>query len=470
MPSVLRLLSCLLIAALSSGQRSPNSSDNIIDLLISGGAVVTMDGERRVYENGFVAIRGERLVDMGDASALKTKSYRAKQTIDARGKAVLPGLINTHTHIPMTLFRGIADDVYLQEWLTKYIFPAEAKNVTREFVIAGTRLGLVEMIRSGTTTYVDMYYFEDAIAEESKRAGLRGVLGETVIDFPAPDNKTWEAGIAYTRDYIRRWKGDSLITPAVAPHAPYTVSTQHLNEARSLAEAFDVPLLMHVAEAPIEADYMARTYQSRTVPYLEKIGFLSPRLLGAHVVHVNEDEIAILKRRDVGVAHCPQSNMKLSSGTAPVPQMLKAGIRLGLGTDGAASNNDLDLWEEIDTAAKLHKLIANDPTVVSASQAFEMATLGGARSLHMDKEIGSLEPGKRADLIIVDLDAPHLTPMYNLYTHLVYSTKSSDVTDTVVNGRVLMRNRRLLSLDEAAIKATARQYQIRVSRSLKAGK
>jgi 5-methylthioadenosine/S-adenosylhomocysteine deaminase len=215
---------------------------------------------------------------------------------------------------------------------------------------------------------------------------------------------------------------------------------------------------------------MARTYQSRTVAYLEKIGFLSPRLLGAHAVHVNEDEIAILKRRDVGIAHCPQSNMKLSSGTAPIPQMLKAGIRLGLGTDAAASNNDLDLWEEIDTAAKLHKLIANDPTVVSASQAFEMATLGGARSLHMEKDIGSLEPGKRADLIIIDLDAPHLTPMYNIYTHLVYSTKSSDVTDTIVNGRVLMRNRGLLSLDEAAIKAAARQYQIRISRSLKAGK
>jgi 5-methylthioadenosine/S-adenosylhomocysteine deaminase len=315
-----------------------------------------------------------------------------------------------------------------------------------------------------------MYYFEDAIAEESKRAGLRGILGETVIDFPAPDNKSWEAGIAYARDYIKKWKGDSLITPAIAPHSPYTVSTQHLSEARSLADMFDVPLLMHVAEAPTETDYMAKTYQSRTVAYLEKIGFLSPRLLGAHAVHVNEDEIAILKRRDVGIAHCPQSNMKLSSGAAPIPQMLKAGIRLGLGTDAAASNNDLDLWEEIDTAAKLHKLIANDPTVVSASQAFEMATLGGARAIHLEKEIGSLEPGKRADLIVVDLDALHLTPMYNLYTTLVYSTKSSDVTDTIVNGRILMRNRRLLSLDETAIKAAARQYQIRVSQSLKAGK
>jgi 5-methylthioadenosine/S-adenosylhomocysteine deaminase len=470
MPTVLRFLSFLLIAALSSAQQRPNSSDNTVDILINGGAVVTMDGERHIYENGFVAIRGERIVDIGDASALKTKSYRAKQTIDAHGKAILPGLINTHTHIPMTLFRGIADDVYLQEWLTKYIFPAEAKNVTREFVVAGTRLGLLEMIRGGTTTYADMYYFEDAVAEESKKAGLRGILGETVLDFPAPDNKTWEAGLASTRDYIKKWKGDTLITPAIAPHAPYTVSTQHLSEARALADMFDVPVLIHVAEAPTETDYMAKTYQSRTVPYLEKIGFLSPRVLAAHSVHVNDAEIATLKLREVGVAHCPQSNMKLSSGTAPIPQMLKAGIRLGLGTDAAASNNDLDMWEEIDTSAKLHKLIANDPTVVSASQAFEMATVGGARALHLEKEIGSLERGKRADVIVIDLDAPHLTPMYNLYTHLVYSTKSSDVTDTIVNGRVLMRNRRLLSLDETAIKTTARQYQVRVSRSLKAGK
>jgi 5-methylthioadenosine/S-adenosylhomocysteine deaminase len=469
MSSVFFLLTFLLIAALSSAQRNPNTS-NMVDLLIKGGTIVTMDGERRIYENGFVAIKGERLVEVGDSQALKSKAYRAKQTIDARGKAVLPGLINTHTHIPMTLFRGIADDVYLEDWLTKYIFPAEAKNVTREFVVAGTRLGLIEMIRGGTTTYVDMYYFEDAIAEESKKAGVRGVLGETLLDFPAPDNKTWEAGLVFTREYIKKWKGDSLITPAVAPHSSYTVNTEHLNEARALAEKLDVPLLLHLAEAPTETEYMARTYHSRTVPYLEKIGFLSPRVLGAHAIQVNDEEIAILKRRDVGVAHCPQSNMKLSSGTAPVPQMLKAGIRLGLGTDGAASNNDLDLWEEIDTAAKLHKLIANDPTVLSAPQAFEMATIGGARALHMEKEIGSLEAGKRADLVVVDLDAPHLTPMYNLYTHLVYSTKSSDVTDAIVNGRVLMRNRRLLSLNEAEIKTTARQYQIRVSQSLKAGK
>ncbi|HKX29990.1 MAG TPA: amidohydrolase [Blastocatellia bacterium] len=438
-----------------------------VDLLVVGGAVVTMDGERRLYPEGFVAIRGERIVEVGEMAALKAKGYQARRTISARGQAVLPGLINTHTHIPMTLFRGLADDLDLQDWLTKYIFPAEAKNVTREFVSVGTRLGLVEMIRGGTTTYVDMYYFEDAIAEETKRAGLRGVLGETVIDFPVPDNKTWEAAMAYTEQFLKRWKGDSLITPAIAPHAPYTVRTQHLNEARALAERFDVPLVIHIAEAPTETEFMEKTYQSHSVTYLEQIGFLSSRVIGAHVVHVDENEIAILKRREVGVAHCPQSNMKLSSGAAPVPRMLEAGLRLGLGTDGAASNHDLSLWEEIDTAAKLHKLISKNPQVVPARQALEMATIGGARAIHREQELGSLEAGKLADLILVDLSAPHLTPLYNLYSHLVYAAKASDVSATVVNGRILMHNHKLLTLNEEAIKARARQYQEQVSRSLK---
>ena len=445
----------------------PAAQVNTIDILLTGGLVVTMDPQRQVYNNGFVAIRGERIVDAGDMTRLKANNYRAKRTIDARNKIILPGLINTHTHIPMTLFRGIADDLDLQEWLTKYIFPAEAKNVTRDFVVAGTRLGLIEMIRGGTTTYVDMYYFESAVAEETKRAGLRGVLGETVIDFPAPDNKTWEAAIAYTETFLKKWKGDPLITPAIAPHAPYTVSAAHLNEARAVAEKYDVPLVIHLAEAPTETEFMEKNYGLRSVPYLEKLGFLSPRLIAAHVVHVNEQEIAILKQRDVGVAHCPQSNMKLSSGTSPVPAMLRSGLRVGLGTDGAVSNNDLSMWEEMDTAAKLHKLTSMNPKVVTAREALEMATIGGARAIHMEKEIGSIEKAKRADIILVDLGAPHLTPMYNLYSHLVYSTKASDVTDMMVNGRLLMRNRRVLTLDEEPIKFTARQFQQNVTRSLK---
>ncbi len=455
------------VAVLASGQKRAGSSGQAIDLLITGGAVVTMDGERRVFDNGFVAIQGQRIVGVGDASELKAKGYRPKQTIDARGKVVMPGLVNAHTHIPMVLFRGIADDLNLQDWLTKYIFPAEAKNVTREFVVAGTQLGLAEMIRGGITTYADMYYFEDAIAEETKRAGMRGVLGETVIDFPVADNKTWADAMAYSERFLKRWKGDSLITAAIAPHAPYTVSTEHLNEVRALAEKLDAPILTHLAEAPTETEFIAKTYNTRPAAYLERINFLSPRLLAAHVVHVNDEEIAILKRREVGIAHCPQSNMKLASGTAPIPAMLKAGLRLGLGTDGAASNHDLSLWEEIDSAAKLHKLISGDPTAVPATVALAMATIGGARALHMEKEIGSLEAGKRADLILVDLSALHLTPMYNFYSHLVYATKASDVSDTIVNGKVLMRNRRLLTLNEEAVKASARKYQKQISQSLK---
>ncbi len=439
-----------------------------IDLLITGGSVVSMDAERRIFENGYVAVRGERIVAVGDA-AEAGKRFRPRHVLNARGKAILPGLVNAHTHIPMVLYRGIADDLDLQEWLQKYIFPAEAKNTTREFVVAGTRLGLIEMIRGGTTTYADMYYFEDAIAEETKAAGVRAVLGETVLDFPAPDNKTWEAALSYTEGFLRRWKNDSLITPAIAPHAPYTVSTEHLREAQRLAEKYDAPILIHIAEAPTEMEFIQKKYETRPVQFLEKIGFLSSRVLGAHLVHVNSEEIDILQKREVGVAHCPQSNMKLSSGTAPVPQMLARKVRLGLGTDGAASNHDLSMWEEVDTAAKLHKLISGNPTVVSAPEALAMATLGGARALHLEKEIGSLEVGKRADVILIDLSAAHLTPLYNLYSHLVYATKASDVSDVVVNGRILMRNRRLLTLNEESTKLAARIFQQRVSKSLKAG-
>lgn len=468
MKKILSLSFVIPLAFGASGQ-NVNADAKVVDLLISGGAVLTMNRERSVFENGFVVIRGERIVDVGDASLLKAKGYRARRTVDARGKVVMPGLINAHTHIPMTLFRGIADDLDLQDWLTKYIFPAEAKNVTRDFVVAGTRLGLAEMIRGGVTTYADMYYFEDAIAEETKRAGVRAVLGETVIDFPVPDNKTWEAAISYTEVFVKRWKGDSLITPAIAPHAPYTVSAEHLGQVKAFAEKHNVPILTHLAEAPTETKAIAEKYHTRPTLYLEKIGLLSARLLAAHVVHVNDEEIAILKRREVGIAHCPQSNMKLSSGAAPIPQMLKLDLRVGLGTDGAASNHDLSVWEEMDMAAKLHKLVTMNPTVVPAEQALEMATIGGARALHMEREIGSLEAGKRADLIVVDLRATHLTPMYNLRSHLVYAAKASDVTDTIVNGRLLMRNRRLLTLDEEAVKAAARKYQKQVSESLKSG-
>ncbi|HVF45696.1 MAG TPA: amidohydrolase [Pyrinomonadaceae bacterium] len=448
-------------AALAATQRPRR-----VDLIVSGGTVVTMDASRRVIEDGAVAVQGGRIVAVGKRGDI-ARRYSAGEVIDARGRAVIPGLVNGHTHIPMTLFRGIADDLDLNEWLTKYIFPAEAKNVTEEFVRAGAQLGLAEMIRGGTTTYCDMYYFEDAIAEETERAGVRGLLGETVIDFPVPDNKTWPAAMAYAERFVARWKGNRLITAAVAPHAPYTVSEAHLREVRAFADRTGAPVVTHVAETRKEVDDISRDHGARPVEYLARIGFLGPRVVAAHTVHLTEGEISLLKQNGVGSVHNPQSNMKLASGVAPVPAMMRAGVALGLGTDGAASNNDLDMWEEMDTAAKLHKLTTNDPKTLTAEEALALATIGGARALHMDSDIGSLEAGKRADIVVVDLDALNQTPRYNIYSHLVYATKAADVRTVVIEGRVVMRDRRLLTLNEALIKQKARSLRERVTRSLR---
>ncbi|HEX8723341.1 MAG TPA: amidohydrolase [Pyrinomonadaceae bacterium] len=463
-----RLLLCLALLsqivlppAASAARQRPRR----VDLIVSGGTVVTMDAGRRVVEDGAVAVADGRIVAVGKRADV-LRAYAAREVIDARGRAVIPGLVNGHTHVPMSLFRGIADDLDLNEWLTKYIFPAEAKNVTEEFVRAGTQLGLAEMIRSGTTTYCDMYYFEDAIAEETERAGVRGLLGETVIDFPVPDNKTWADAMRYTERFVARWKGNRLITAAVAPHAPYTVSEAHLREVRSFSDRTGAPVVTHVAETRKEVEDISRDHGARPVEYLARIGFLSPRTVAAHTVHVTEGEINLLKQSGVGCVHNPESNMKLASGVAPVPQMLRAGVALGLGTDGAASNNDLDMWEAMDYAAKLHKVATFDPKVVTAEEALMLATVGGARALHMEADIGSLEEGKRADLVVVDLDALHQTPRYSIYSHLVYATKAGDVRTVVVEGRVVMRDRRLLTLDEPLIKRRARAIRERISRSL----
>lgn len=427
-----------------------------------------MDAQRRVIEDGAVAVADGRIVAVGKRSEIVGR-FTAREVIDARGAAVIPGLVNGHTHIPMSLFRGIADDLDLNEWLTKYIFPAEAKNVTEEFVRAGTQLGLAEMIRGGTTTYCDMYYFEDAIAEETERAGVRGLLGETVIDFPVADNKTWPAAMAYTDRFVKRWKGNKLITAAIAPHAPYTVSEAHLKEVRSFSDRTGAPVVTHVAETRKEVEDITRDHGASPVEYLARIGFLSLRTVAAHTVHLTENEIKLLRQYNVGSIHNPESNMKLASGVAPVPQMLKAGVALGLGTDGAASNNDLDMWEAMDYAAKLHKLSTGDPKVVTAEEALALATIGGARALHMEADIGSLEDGKRADIVVVGLDSLHQTPRYNVYSNLVYATKASDVRTVVIEGRIVMRERRLLTLNEALIKQKARAIRERITRSLAAG-
>ncbi len=436
-----------------------------VDLLVSGGTIVTMDGTRRVIDDGAIAIQNGRIVATGTRVEIETR-YTGRETIDARGRAVIPGLINAHTHIPMTLFRGLADDLDLQEWLTKYIFPAEAKNVTEDFVRAGTRLGLAEMIRGGTTTYCDMYYFEDAIADETAKAGMRGLLGETVIDFPVPDNKTNAEAMAYTERFLNKWRGHALITPAIAPHAPYTVSEEHLRAVRALSDRTNAPIVIHVAETRKEVADVTKDHNAPPVAYLARINFLNDRVVAAHVIYASADEIAVLQKLGVGVVHNPQSNMKLASGIAPVPQMLAAGVRLGLGTDGAASNNDLDMWEEMDTVAKLHKIATLNPKVVSAREAFEMATLGGARALHMERDIGSIEAGKRADIAIVDLNALHQTPGYNIYSELVYATKATDVRTVIIDGRLVMRERKLLTLDEEDVKQRALLYRERILKSL----
>jgi 5-methylthioadenosine/S-adenosylhomocysteine deaminase len=461
------IASLLLVLFISGGASSAFAQRKkaTVDLIIRGGTVVTMDGERHVIENGAVAVKGGRIVSVGSVTDID-RNYAARKIVNARGKVIIPGLINGHTHVPMTLFRGLADDLDLQEWLTKYIFPAEAKNVTEEFVRVGTRLGLAEMIRGGTTTYCDMYYFEDAIADETSKAGMRGVLGETVIDFPVADNKTNAEAMAYVERFVKRWQGNSLIVPAIAPHAPYTVSEEHLKAVRAFSDRTGAPIVTHISETKREVDDSIKAKGASPVDYLNRIGFLNNRVIAAHMVWPSEGELVLLKRLGVGIVHNPQSNMKLASGVAPVPEMLKKDLPVGLGTDGAASNNDLNLWEEMDTAAKLHKLISRDPKVVNAAEAFEMATIRGARALHLEKEIGSIEKGKRADLVIVDLDDLNQTPSYNIYSDLVYATKAGDVQTVIIEGRVVMRDRRLLTLNEQRIKADARRYRERIIQSL----
>ncbi len=447
----------------SSSQQKRNRA--AADLVLLGGTIVTMDPGRAVIEDGGIAITNGRITAVGTSREIAER-YAGQQTLNANARIIIPGLINGHTHIPMTLFRGLADDLDLQDWLTKYIFPAEAKNVSEEFVRAGARLGLAEMIRGGTTTYCDMYYFEDAIAEETSRAGVRGILGETIIDFPVADNKTNSEAMAYVEKFVQKWKSNELIVPAIAPHAPYTVSEDHLKAARAFSDRTGAPIVTHISETKREVEDSLKAKGASPVDYLERIGFLNDHVIAAHMVWPTEAEIEILRRRGVGVVHNPQSNMKLASGVAPLPKMLDRGVFLGLGTDGAASNNDLNMWEEMDTAAKLHKVFSGDPKVISAQQAFELGTIDGARALHLEKEIGSIEKGKRADLVIVAREDLNQIPLYNIYSDLVYATKAADVQSVIINGRIVMRDRQLLTLDETAIKQSARIFREQIVKSL----
>ncbi|HXE80185.1 MAG TPA: amidohydrolase [Vicinamibacterales bacterium] len=447
--------------ALARAVQSPEAG-----LVITGGTVVTMDARGRVLSPGAVAIAGSVITAVGQPDHVRGANPSAR-VIDATGAIVLPGLINTHTHAPMVLYRGLADDLALMEWLQDYIFPAEAGTVSPSFVRTGTRLAALEMIHSGTTTFADMYYFEEEIARETRAAGLRGVLGQTVIGFPAPDAKTPAEALARARAFIDEFAGDPLIVPAVAPHSMYLLDRDTLLACRDLARTKNVPLLIHLAETQDEVRTAREKHRKTPVGFLESIGFWTPLTVAAHGVWVSDDDIRILAERTIGVSHNPESNMKLASGTAPVPKYLRAGVRVALGTDGAASNNDLDMFEAMRQAALLHKLETGDPQAVPARMALEMATIGGARVLGLHHLVGSLEPGKRADLIVVGMRKPRHTPIYDPISHLVYVARGDDVETTIVNGRVLMENGRVLSMDEGAVLDEARRLSAAVTRAVR---
>ncbi len=436
------------------------------DWVIRAKYVVTMDRSNRLLEIGAVAIRDTRIVGVGTQADIAQR-FQAKHTLDKPDAILAPGFIDTHTHAPMSLFRAIADDMRLDDWLTKFIFPAEAKNVTADFVRWGTKLACLEMLLAGITTYTDMYYFEDAEAETAKQAGVRGVLGQTVIGFPAPDYKTWQEAIAGTEKYIQRWQKDDLIVPAVAPHAIYSTPDDALVAAHQLAVKYNVPLSIHLAETQKERDDSINKRNMSPTQVLEKLGVLDGRVIAAHCVWMSSDDIDILKRHGTGVAHCPSSNMKLASGVARVTEMLNKSLDVGLGTDGFAGSNDTaDLLLEMDLAAKLQKVTTMDPTALPAARALAMATIGGARALGLDKDIGSIEEGKKADLITISVARPNAIPLYNVYSQIVYASKAGDVEDVFINGKQVVSGRRVLTLDAKEIYAKAEQYKQQIVASL----
>ena len=446
-----------LVALVASTAGQPQQ----VDLIIYNALVVTMDDAARVLTNGAVAIRGNQIIAVEPAELIAS-AYSAKDTIDADGQIVMPGLVNTHGHAPMVLYRGLADDLALMEWLQKYIFPAEVKTVSPEFVRAGTRLAVLEMIQSGTTTYADMYYFEEEIARVTRAAGMRGVLGQTIIQFPVGDAKTPAEGLARSEAFLKEFAGDELITPALAPHAMYTLDAATLKAVRAMADKYQAPVLIHLAETSDESQTSRKQHRMSPTRYLESLGFWGPRTLAAHAVWLDAPDIAILSKRTVAVSHNPESNMKLASGTAKVLDIRRASIAVGLGTDGAASNNDLDMFEAMRQAAFLQKHATGDPRALPATDVLAMATIEGARALGMADRIGSLEAGKRADLILVSMAGARQTPMYDPVSHLVYVARGDDVRTSIVNGRVLMRDRQMLTLNDAEVISDANGFAQKV--------
>ena len=425
----------------------PKSSGSSVevDLIVLNGLVLTLDANDQRFDPGGVAIASGRIAAVGPAEVISS-TYRASRTLNTDGCVVMPGLINSHTHAAMTIFRGLADDLPLMEWLHKNIFPAERK-LTEEWVFWGTLLACAEMILSGTTTFCDMYIFEHKVAEAARVSGLRALVGEVLYDFPSPNYGPIEKGFLFTESLIDQWRGDPLVRVAVEPHTLYTCSPPVLKRCLELAERHDVPLIAHLSENEAEVDEILKRYGRRPVAHMENLGMLSPRFIADHCVALDEKDMELLALRGVQVVHNPESNMKLASGIAPVPRLLELGVNVALGTDGCASNNDLDLFGEMDTCAKLHKVATLDPTVVPAATVLRMATQNGAKALGLGGETGELSPGKWADVIVVDMQKPHLTPLYKPVSHLVYSARGSDVRHSIIHGSLVMEDRRLLTLD-----------------------
>jgi len=429
-----------------------------LDIIIKNGTILTLDSKNSILENGFLCIRGDSIFKIG---AGNPTSFKAEKIIDAGGGLILPGLVNCHTHAAMSLFRGLADDLPLMEWLNNYIFPAESK-MDAEFVYTGTLLALAEMIMSGTTTFCDMYLFEEEVAKAARKAGVRCLVGEVLYDFPSPNYGPVEKGLEYTESLIQKWRNDPLVSIAVEPHSLFTCSPELLTASNELALKYNVPLIIHVAETLTEVAEIKEKYGKTPVKHLDSLGLLGPHLIADHCVHLENSDIKTMAEHGVKVVHNPESNMKLASGIAPVPQMLSQGLTVGLGTDGCASNNNLDLFSEMDTAAKLHKVNTFDPTVMDALSVLKMATVHGARVLGLQDVTGSLEVGKKADVIVIDTHKPHLTPMYNATSHLVYATRGNDVRHSIINGQPVMEDRKLLTLDLTEIIASAGEMSIRV--------
>lgn len=443
-----------------------------VDTILSGGVIVTMNKQFDLIYDGALAIRGAQIVAVSSREDILA-NYRAGEVVDCRGKYILPGLVNAHTHVPMTLLRGLADDLRLDVWLIGYMMPTEREFVTPEFVRLGTQIACAEMIRSGITSFADMYYFESDIAAETAAAGMRGVLGQSVMKFPAPDASSYEDGLARTRRFIEDWKGHPLITPAVAPHAPYTNTDETMTLCRDLALEYDVPLLTHLAETGAEVQDTIDATGMRVIEKMDSIKLFRAKTLCAHCVHIKPFEMRLMADRGATAAHCPSSNLKLASGIAPVNDMLKNKVTLGIGTDGPASNNDLDMFTEIHLAAILAKTQANDPTVLPARTALLMATRQGAEALFLGDVTGSLEVGKLADVIVLDADPLHNMPQFDrdpnaVYSRIVYAAKSTDVRHVWCNGQALMRDRALLTLDETALVEQARDYALRIDTFLRA--